>query len=90
MMVLVSYTCPQVPKCLQKCDKSGYEADDDNRNPSAETDLKKDDCIETPPVLLSEPPAKKFRRSLRNKQTALNYNEDPYNAEDDFFLEKTE
>lgn len=32
----------------------------------------------------------KFRRSLRNKHTAVNYNEYPWNANDEFFLEDAE
>lgn len=51
---------------------------------------KKDDSIETPPVLFLKPPAKKFYRSLRNKQTAANYNKDLRNAGDEFVLGNTE
>lgn len=77
---------PQLPKCMQKYCKSGYEADDDDdRNASAETNSKNDDNIETLPLLLSKPTAKIFHRSLPNKQTAINNNKDPHNADSELF-----
>ena len=30
MIIPVWYTCPQFPKCLQKYDKSGYQADEED------------------------------------------------------------
>ena len=75
---------------MQKYCKSGYEADDDDdRNASAETNSKNDDNIDSLPLLLSEATAKIFHRSLRNKQTAMNYSKDPHNADSELFLEVT-
>ena len=56
----VWYTYPQLPKCFRKYDKSAYETDNNDRNPSAENNSKKDNIIETPPVYLLESPAKNF------------------------------
>ena len=46
--------------------------------------------IEIPPVVPSEPPAKKINHSLWNKQTVVNYNEDLCNGDNEFALENME
>lgn len=67
MTISVCYKCLQLPTCLQKFGKSWYDAHDVDRNPPSKPNLKKEYGIETLPVLLSETPAKRTSRSLRNK-----------------------
>ena len=83
----VWYTCPQLPKCLRKYDKSGYDADNEDQflqPPNIE--------VVEPVVLIiapsnrptdpNEPPSKKVRRERRTGLPRRE-NEDAYSADDE-------
>ena len=106
IIVPLWYTCPQLPKCLRKYDKSGYAAD--NEELPKEIEGTKDDRtidIEEPVIpterliTLSqltnvEPPAKRFRQELRKRlnQDSVKSarDDDSYSADDEYALESTE
>ena len=106
IIVPLWYTCPQLPKCLRKYDKSGYAAD--NEELPKEIEGTKDDRtidIEEPVIpterliTLSqltnvEPPAKRFRQELRKRlnQDSVKSarDDDSYSADDEYALVSTE
>ena len=95
MVVPVWYTCPQFPKCLQKYDKSGYQADDEDLVVTIPPPSQIVASSSRNPTSYSEPAAKRFRRNLRDKQAARQLTEqsyipDDYLADEESVFESTE
>ena len=97
MIVPLWYTCPQFPKCLQKYDKSGYQADDEDLVVTIPPPLQIVASSSRNPTSYSEPAAKKFRRNLRNTQASRQLTEqshipcpDDYLADEESVLKSTE
>ena len=97
MIVPVLYTCPQFPKCFQKYDKSGYQADDEDLVVTIPPPSQIVASSSRNPTSYSEPAAKRFRRNLRDKQASRQLTEqshipspDDYLADEESVLESTE
>ena len=82
------YTCPQLPKCLRKYDKSGYDAEIEDPFPAPTIEFVEPVALIVESSSDPEPPGKRFRRNLRESQSTSK-DEDPYCADDEAALENT-
>ena len=101
VIVPLRCTCPQLPKCLQKYDKSGYVAD--TEEPVGEIAVEIEipsippgEVITLPPRVDDPPPAKRFRQELRKRfnqssvQSAIDDDDESYCTDDEYALESTD
>ncbi len=101
VIVPLWYTCPQLPKCLQKYDKSGYVADTEEPAGDIAVEIEipsipPGEVITLLPRLDDQPPAKRFRQELRKRfnqssvKSAIDGDDESYCADDEYALESTD
>ena len=89
------YTCPQLPKCLHKYDKSGYVANEPLQLEEIDHDIENEEPLVAPgnvitlqPRTNDEPPGKRFRLDARRRyQNSATDDDESYCADDENVLD---